>query len=43
MDYHMRYLDEALEQARKGRMHILDKIEETISEPREDLKPHAPR
>ena len=24
-------------------MHILDKIEATIAEPREDLKPHAPR
>ncbi len=36
-------LAQALEQAKIGRMHILDKIEETISEPREDLKPHAPR
>lgn len=36
-------LEQALEQARKGRLHILDKIEETISEPRADLKPHAPR
>lgn len=36
-------LAEALEQARKGRMHILDKMNETISEPRADLKPHAPR
>ncbi|MEE4115639.1 MAG: polyribonucleotide nucleotidyltransferase [Marinilabiliaceae bacterium] len=36
-------LAQALDQARKGRLHILDKIEETISEPREDLKPHAPR
>ncbi len=36
-------LAQALEQAKVGRMHILDKIEETISEPREDLKPHAPR
>lgn len=36
-------LSQALEQAKIGRMHILDKIEETLSEPREDLKPHAPR
>lgn len=36
-------LAEALEQAKKGRMHILDKIEETIAEPRPDLKPTAPR
>ncbi len=36
-------LEKALEQARRGRLHILDKISETISEPREDLKPHAPR
>ncbi|MCH8330274.1 MAG: polyribonucleotide nucleotidyltransferase [Bacteroidetes bacterium] len=36
-------LAEALEQARKGRMHILAEMEKTISEPREDYKPHAPR
>jgi polyribonucleotide nucleotidyltransferase len=36
-------LEEALEQARKGRMHILGKMAEAIAEPREDLKPHAPR
>ena len=36
-------LKEALEQAMKGRLHILDKMAETISEPRESLKPHAPR
>jgi polyribonucleotide nucleotidyltransferase len=36
-------LEKALEQARKGRMHILDKITETIAESRADLKPHAPR
>ncbi len=36
-------LAEALEQAREGRLHILDKMAETISEPRENLKPHAPR
>jgi len=36
-------LEEALNQARNGRLHILDKISETMSEPREDLKDHAPR
>jgi polyribonucleotide nucleotidyltransferase len=36
-------LAEALEQAKKGRMHILDKIEETLTKPRADLKPNAPR
>ncbi len=33
----------ALEQAKAGRMHILDIMNETISEPRPELKPHAPR
>ena len=33
----------ALEQARKGRLHILDKITECIAEPREDYKPFVPR
>ena len=36
-------LEKALQQARDGRMHILDKIQETLAEPRPDLKPHAPR
>jgi polyribonucleotide nucleotidyltransferase len=36
-------LAEALEQARTGRLHILDKMLETISQPREDFKPHVPR
>jgi polyribonucleotide nucleotidyltransferase len=36
-------LAKALEQAKAGRMHILGKITETISEPRPELKPHAPR
>ena len=36
-------LEEALEQARKGRMFILDKMAEAITEPREDLSPFAPR
>lgn len=36
-------LERALNQARDGRLHILEKIEETISEPRADYKPHVPR
>ena len=36
-------LEKALLQAREGRMHILDKIEEAIPAPREDYKPHVPR
>ena len=36
-------LERALNQAKEGRMHILDKIAETIAEPRADLKEHAPR
>jgi polyribonucleotide nucleotidyltransferase len=36
-------LEEALEQARKGRLYILDKMEAVISEPRKEYKPHVPR
>jgi len=36
-------LTKALDQANKGRAHILNKILETISEPRADYKPHTPR
>ena len=36
-------LERALNQAKEGRMHILNKITETIAEPRADLKEHAPR
>jgi polyribonucleotide nucleotidyltransferase len=36
-------LQEALEQARKGRLHILDIMAKTIAEPREDISPYAPR
>lgn len=39
----MSVLGEALAQARKGRMHILDAMYNTIPEKREELKPHAPR
>jgi len=34
---------EALEQARKGRLHILDKINEAMPAPREDYKSFVPR
>lgn len=36
-------LERALNQAREGRMHILDIINQTIPEPREDYKPNVPR
>lgn len=36
-------LEEALEQARKGRLHILGEMAKTITEPNEDYKPHVPR
>lgn len=36
-------MEQALEQAREGRMHILGKITETIATPRADVKKHAPK
>jgi polyribonucleotide nucleotidyltransferase len=36
-------LIQALEQARAGRLHILDKIVETIAKPNTDFKPQTPR
>ncbi len=36
-------LEEALAQAREARLFILDRMDETISEAREDLSPYAPR
>lgn len=36
-------LERALNQARDGRLHILDIINQTIPAPREDFKPHVPR
>ncbi len=36
-------LAKALDQARDGRLHILNKITETISEPRTQLKPQTPK
>lgn len=48
MDIKIKGIDEliltrALEQARRGRLFILDKMAETIEEPRADLSPYAPR
>ena len=36
-------LEQALRQARDGRMHILNLINQAIPAPREDYKPHVPR
>ena len=36
-------MEQVLGQAREGRLHILEKMRETISEPRKDLSRHAPR
>ena len=36
-------LSEALEQARKGRLHILEIMKQAIEAPREDISPYAPR
>jgi polyribonucleotide nucleotidyltransferase len=36
-------LEKALAQAKEGREHILNEMLKTISEPREDYKPHVPR
>ncbi|MFN4761501.1 polyribonucleotide nucleotidyltransferase [Gillisia sp. Q332] len=36
-------LVKALKQARAGRLHILEKLTETISAPNEDVKAHAPK
>ncbi len=39
----MDIMEQALLQAKAGRLHILNKITETIAAPREDVKPHAPK
>jgi polyribonucleotide nucleotidyltransferase len=39
----MEIMSRALEQARRGRMHILDAMYNCIPEARPDVKPHAPR
>ncbi|WP_425234416.1 polyribonucleotide nucleotidyltransferase [Ulvibacterium sp.] len=36
-------LVKALKQASDGRLHILEKLVDTISDPRPDVKPHAPK
>ncbi len=36
-------MQDAMARANRARIHILDIMDETISEPREDLSPHAPR
>ena len=36
-------LSQALSQAHAGRLHILDKMAETLSEPRSEMSPYAPR
>ncbi|WP_251424064.1 polyribonucleotide nucleotidyltransferase [Veillonella agrestimuris] len=36
-------LDEALQQAHKGRMHIMNIMLDTIAEPRQEMSPYAPR
>lgn len=36
-------LQQALEQARKGRLFILDKMDETMKEPRPEISPYAPK
>lgn len=36
-------MSQALNQAKDGRLHILNEIKKTLSAPREDYKPHAPR
>ncbi|MFC1489193.1 polyribonucleotide nucleotidyltransferase [Thermodesulfobacteriota bacterium] len=35
-------MEKALEQARTGRLHILDKMMEALKEPRKEISPHAP-
>jgi polyribonucleotide nucleotidyltransferase len=39
----MDLMRQALEQAREGRMHILEAMYQCIEAPRPDVKPHAPR
>ncbi len=36
-------LKKALDQAKEGRLHILNEMKKTLDKPREDLKPNAPR
>lgn len=41
LDYDL--MKQALDQAKEGRIHILNEMAKTLAEPREDLKAHAPR
>jgi polyribonucleotide nucleotidyltransferase len=36
-------MEQALSQARDGRMHILEKLTETLAEPRKEVKDHTPK
>lgn len=36
-------MEKALDQAREGRIHILNEMSKTLSKPNDDYKPHAPR
>ncbi len=36
-------LEQALSQAREGRLHILDKMAEALASPRDEISPYAPR
>ncbi len=36
-------MEQALEQARVGRLHIMNEMDKAISEPREDISPYAPK
>lgn len=42
-DVSKKIMEEALEQAKKGRLHILHKMSEVLEGPRENLATHAPR
>ncbi len=39
----LKIMEEALEKARKGRLHILKEMEKAIAKPRAELSPYAPR
>lgn len=39
----MEMMETALQQAKEGRLHILNEILKTIDKPRADVKPHAPK
>jgi polyribonucleotide nucleotidyltransferase len=39
----LKIMQEALEQARRGRLHILEEMDKALAAPREELSPYAPR